>query len=290
MNTLASLVALCLVPGVGGVTLQTLLDRFGSVEAILSASTDDLQATPGIGPRIAAAIRAVDVAQTAAEMAAWQEEGLAVITRAQPCYPPLLFGLRDSPPILFCRGTLTAADARAISIVGTRHPARASRHFAERLSCELAARGWTIVSGLAWGIDHAAHTGALRGGRTIAVLGSGLRAPLPPEKSRLAAAIIQRGALLSEVHPDTLPNPAALVARNRLIAGMSAATIVVEAGERSGSLHAARFAAKQQRARFAVDNGRAGNTALLRDGAQPISPDAPDWDALHEQLVASLPT
>jgi DNA processing protein len=170
MDTKTCLVALCLVPGVGGVTLRALLDRFKSVEAVLEAPEDELQSVPGVGPRIAAGIRAIDVEHTEEEIETWCMDQIGILAWDEPAYPIRLRDLHDAPPILFCRGTLNGNDARAVSIVGTRSPSPASRTLAEQLAAELARRGWTIVSGLAWGVDFAAHEGALRNGRTIAVL------------------------------------------------------------------------------------------------------------------------
>lgn len=287
MNTLAAWVALCLAPGVGGVTLRALMERFDNdVEAILAASEHELQKTPGIGPRIAAAIRAVDVRQTATELAFRQGESIGVLTWDHPLYPPLLRPLRDAPPVLFYRGALQAGDNRTVAIVGTRSPSVPARQLASCMGLELAARGWTVVSGLAWGVDMAAHAGAVQRGRTLAVLGNGVRRLFAPPRNTLASQITQSGALLSEVHPDAAPTPTALVARNRLIAGISRAVVVVEAGLQSGSLYAARFALRQGRALFAVDNGSEGNTALLGLGARALPTQAIDWDRLHATLRA----
>jgi DNA processing protein len=149
----------------------------------------------------------------------------------------------------------------------------------------MAARGWTIVSGLAAGIDSAAHWGALRaGGRTLAVLGCGARAVYPPQNAGLAAQVIQQGALLSEVRPDAPPSSPALVARNRLISGLSRAVIVVEAGGTSGSLRTARFAHAQGRRVYAVEYAEAGNRQLIADGARPLAPDFVEWDRLSGAL------
>ncbi len=286
MNHLAMLVGLCLIPGIGGVTLRNLLDRFGDVESIYAASPEALQTVPGIGPRLSAAIKAVNVPQTTAAITAWEAAGITLLTHSDLRYPARLHGLRDAPPLLFCRGTLLAADDLAVSIVGTRQPSPPARAYAAALANGLAAHGWTIVSGLAWGIDLAAHTGALQGGgRTIAVLGSGL-AQIPPRKHALADRIAASGALLSEIHPDLPPSPPVLVARNRLISGLSRAVIVIEAGAESGSLYTARFAYRQGRPILAVDNGSAGNTALLANGAGRLVPGDTDWDALDQRLRA----
>lgn len=282
-NEFALLVGLCMVPGIGGVTLRSLLKRFGTTAAIRQAPPDALQAVPGVGPRIAAAIKALDVTKTEALIDQWRADGITLLTASDLRYPALLHGLHDAPPLLFCRGELPPPHERTVSIVGTRHPSPASRTLAEHLGAALAERGWTVVSGLAWGVDIAAHSGALQTGHTVAVLGGGLNT-VQPKKRALAARILADGLIYSEQAPDTAPGPAGLVARNRLISGMSQAVIVVEAGENSGSLYTARFAYRQQRPILAVDNGSPGNTRILASGAHRIDPNFKDWDRLDATL------
>lgn len=265
-------VALSLIPGLGARTLDRLLGAFGSLEAILAAPPAALLAVPRIGPKTAAAIRAVDLERTRSDIARWQADGIHILLHTDADYPAALKTLDDPPPVLFRRGAMLPQDERAVAVVGTRRPSPPARELAARLAGELAVRGWTIVSGLAAGIDAAAHRGALEaGGRTLAVLGSGLHTVYPPQNVRLAARIIRSGAILSETHPDAAPNSAALVARNRLISGLSHAVIVVEAGARSGSLHAARFAGQQGRIVFAVDCAAVGNRQLIANGARPLA-------------------
>ena len=285
-------VALSLIPNVGGRTLATLLDHFDTLDAILAANESELRAVRGIGPKLAAAILAVDVDHTAAEIAAWQADGIAILRPTPGCatYPAALAALPDAPPVLFQRGGLVTSDARAVAIVGTRHPAPADYDLASTIAFELAQLGWTIVSGLATGIDAAAHWGALRaGGRTVAVLGSGINVIYPPQNADLAALISAKNstrcALFSEIHPESPPNSPALVARNRLISGLSHAIIVVAAGTTSGSLHAARFARAQGRLVYAVDTDLDGNRRLLADGARPLPPDFAAWDTLSNEIA-----
>jgi DNA processing protein len=243
-------------------------------------------AVPRIGPKLAAAIRTIDLDQTRAAIRAWTADGIAVLLResVDPGYPSALRTMDDAPPVLFGRGNWSgdgASDSRAIAIVGARQPSLPATQLATELAAELAAHGWTIVSGLAAGIDTAAHTGALEaGGRTVAVLGSGVRVIYPPQNADLAARIMAQGAIFSEQHPDSPPNSPALVARNRLISGLSRAVIVVEAGESSGSLHAARFARAQGRRVFAVESPARGNQRLIGEGAQPMPPDVAVWEPL----------
>jgi DNA processing protein len=285
--TLAQWVALSLIPRLGSRTLANLLDRFGSLDAILSASDTELQTVPRIGPRLAAAIRAVDLARTQQEIAAWQADGISIRLRKDgPPYPTALATLPDAPPVLFLRGTLRPEDTQAVAIVGTRRPALASRKLAAALAGTLAASGWTVVSGLAEGIDTAAHEGALQaGGRTLAVLGCGVRAIYPPANAALAVRIIRQGAVLSETHPDAPPDSPALVARNRLISGLSRAIVIVEAGAAGGCLYAARYARAQARVVYAVDHRSPGNQRLIADGASPLPPESAAWEPFLADLA-----
>ncbi|MBN1681465.1 MAG: DNA-processing protein DprA [Anaerolineae bacterium] len=285
MPPLVGQVALSLIPGLGGKTFDRLAAHFGPVDAILAASERELIAVPRVGPKLAAAIRAIDLEQTQRDISTWQANGIAIMVRHAAAaqvpqagwfpYPPALESLDDAPPVLLHRGAITRFDPRAAAIVGTRHPTTESRQLAETLAAALAARGWIIVSGLASGIDTAAHQGAIRaGGTTIAVLGSGLSTIYPLQNRALAERIITCGALVSEVHPHTPPNSPALVARNRLISGLSRAVIVIEAGATSGSLHAAHFARTQKRLVVTIDTHAPGNQQLLAEGATVLPADA----------------
>jgi DNA processing protein len=285
--TLAQWVALSLIPSLGSRRIAALLDHFGSLAAILEAGDADLRAVPGIGPKLAAAIRAIDLAHTASEIAGWQADGIAILLRGDAGYPAALKALDDAPPVLFRRGLAVSDDSHAVAIVGTRSPTGASRRLAEVIAGTLAGRGWTVISGMAAGIDTAAHQGALRaGGWTLAVLGCGVRVIYPPENSALAAHILAHGALLSETHPDMPPSSPALVARNRLISGLSRAVIVIETAEDGGGMYAARFAREQARIVYAVQNSSTGNVRLTAEGARPLPPHAPTWDWLSDDLFA----
>src|SRR5262249_7970606 len=200
-------------------------------------------------------------------------------------YPANLRPVGDAPPLLFVRGTLQLEDDRSVAIVGTRQPSLQGIQNAEDLGRGLAERGVTIVSGLAPGIATAAQRGALQAaeGRTLAVPGSGLRAIYPPENIPLAEKIASRGALLSEVNPNTVVNRQNLWARNRIVSGLSRAVIVVEAAERSGSLSTAEAARRQGRLVFAVP-GSPGTGALVVTGAEVLDPHALDLEGLSARL------
>jgi DNA processing protein len=209
------------------------------------------------------------------------------LTRVDAGYPARLAEVPDAPATLHVRGALVDADALAVAIVGSRRATPYGLEVAETLAADLAARGVTIVSGLARGIDAAAHRGALRvGGRTLAVLGSGIDVIYPPENRRLAAEIAERGALLSQFAPGTPPLPQNFPTRNQVIAALSLAVVVVEAAEKSGSLITARLAAELGREVLAVP-GRItapesrGANRLIQDGAHV----AMGW----EDVVGVLP-
>jgi DNA processing protein len=274
-------VALSMIPGIGGTTARKLVERFGAVEAVFEADQADLLAVPRVTADIVRQIRNTLLENVEAELASLDDEGITVVTLEDDGYPELLRTVGDAPPVLFVRGQVRPADTRAVAIVGTREPGDQGLQTAERLAGELAARGWTIVSGLALGIDTAAHRGALAapGGRTLAVMGSGLRVVHPSKNADLAQEIIACGALLSELHPSTPPRGPQLMARDRIISGLSHAVIVVEASEKSGSLDTASKARKQGRRVLAVP-GSPGTDQLIISGATLVEIEREDWGEL----------
>ena len=280
-NERVQCVALSMVPGLGRRKLDALLAYFGTLDAVLSAGEDELRAVAGVGPRLVAGIMAVDLDQTAAALARWEASGISVWLHTEAAYPYLLSTLPDAPPVLYGLGQFPPMADCAVSIVGTRTPSAPALALTAALVEMLAQDGWIIVSGMALGIDGAAHRAALTAGLpTLAVLGCGVDVVYPPPHADLAHRIQSQGTLLAEVYPGTAPCSSALVARNRLITGLSRAVFVIEAGANSGSLHAARFAQAQGRAVFAVDNGAAGNRQLLEAGAFPLAPDYEAWHTL----------
>ncbi len=282
--TLAQWVALSLIPSLGGRTIARLIAHFGSLDAVFAAGERDLRAVDGIGPKLAAAIRALDLDRTQAAIRAWQRDGIAILQRDSAAYPAALRALDDAPPVLFRRGTHPPHDARAVAIVGTRRPSPDARQVAGRIAAALAGADWTVVSGMAAGIDTAAHAGALdAGGRTLAVLGGGVRAIYPQQNQLLAQHIMAHGALYSEQHPDARPNSPALVARNRLISGLSRAVVVIETGTTGGSLHTVRFARAQGVPVYALDTDAPGNRQIIADGAHPLP-----RQATGKHLLAAL--
>ena len=274
---LESSLRLALVPGVGPRLRQALLEAFGSPQAVLSATAAQLRSVPGIGEKTSRAIiTADDEIDAPAELEFCRQHDIDVLMPSDDEYPRLLSEIHDPPAVLFCKGKLTPQDGLAIGIVGTRHASRYGLRQAQRLAGALARAGLTVVSGLARGIDGAAHRAAMEaGGRTIAVLGGGLERIYPPEHAQLARDIGEAGAMLSEATPRCEPRGSTFPQRNRIISGVSLGVIVVEAPERSGALITARHATEQGREVFAVPghvdqrNAR-GCHRLIRDGAKLV--------------------
>jgi DNA processing protein len=269
---------LALTPEVGPVLRGRLVERFGDAAGVLAASEADLQDVQGIGPKISRRIvNARHEVQLEAQLALVREHELGVLLPRHGEYPRLLKEIPDPPAVLFLRGRIEATDQMAVAIVGTRRATHYGKQTAERLAAGLARAGLTVVSGMARGIDAAAHRGALSaGGRTIAVLASGVLNPFPPEHDKLADEIAAHGAVLSETAPTMPPLSGMFPQRNRIISGLSLGTIVIEAGARSGALITARHAMEQGREVFAVpgqidNSAAAGPNRLLRDGAKLVT-------------------
>jgi DNA processing protein len=280
-SELLNLLRLNLVSGLGPRLYSLLLARFASPANILAASGSDLLEVDGVGPKLSSAIvlaRQSDDAER--ELAACREQGLQLLIRGTPAYPKMLAELCDAPPLLYCRGDLQSADELAVAIVGSRQCTLYGRQQAERFASTLARAGITIVSGLARGIDAAAHRGALSaGGRTIAVSATGLNSLYPPEHAELADEISQHGAIVSESPLHRGPSRGIFPQRNRIISGLSLGVLIIEANRKSGALHTARHANEQGREVFALP-GRVdclasqGCLDLIRDGVALLrSPD-----------------
>ncbi|MEX0675569.1 MAG: DNA-processing protein DprA [Pirellulales bacterium] len=276
-ETLADAVRLSLVAGIGPRLRKALVDEFGTSSAILAAAPADLRRVQGIGAELARRIAAAkDEIDVQAELDLCAEHGIRILTDHDDDYPRALSEIYDPPAILFVRGQILPQDALAIAIVGARHATQYGIAQAERLAGSLARAGLSITSGLARGIDAAAHRGALAaGGRTLAVLGSGLLNMYPPEHAELADQVAANGAVISEAPPRSPPLAAAFPQRNRIITGMSLGLMVVEASTHSGALISARHAMEQGREVFAVP-GRVdsrmsrGCHRLIRDGAKLV--------------------
>ncbi|VTT97826.1 dna protecting protein : DNA protecting protein DprA OS=Singulisphaera acidiphila (strain ATCC BAA-1392 / DSM 18658 / VKM B-2454 / MOB10) GN=Sinac_6401 PE=4 SV=1: HHH_5: DNA_processg_A [Gemmataceae bacterium] len=270
--------ALALVPGLGPKLTAALIERFGSAAAALRATAAQLTEVPHIGERtaadLAAALRTVNVEP---ELRLMEKHGTHAVALGLEGYPAPLARVPAPPPLLYLRGEWLAADANAVGIVGSRSCTSYGMKVAAQLARELARAGFTVVSGLARGIDGAAHRGALEaGGRTVAALAGGLSKIYPPEHADLAAQIADgRGCLVTETPMAVAPQPGMFPARNRVISGLSRAVIVIEANARSGALITARHAAEQGREVYAVpgrvdDTASAGCLELIRAGARLV--------------------
>jgi DNA processing protein len=271
---IAGWLRLHLTDQVGAITFARLLKHFGGVEEALEASAGYLASVPGIGVKTARRItESRDLIDVEEELDLADELGVRIITLDCPDYPPLLKQIHDPPAVLYVKGDLTREDELAVAVVGSRSCSHYGHEQASRLSHLLAAAGFTIVSGLARGIDSAAHRGAIAAdGRTIAVQGRGLAGVFPPENTDLAQLIAENGALVSELPLRYEPLSGTFPARNRIISGLSLATIVVEARKRSGALITAQSAMEQNREVMAVPGrvdapGSVGPHKLIKDGA-----------------------
>ncbi len=278
-----ALVALSLVNGIGPGRLRALLARFGMPSRVFRATRPALTSVDGIGEATAGAICAFsDHDAVDRQLRRAEELDATLIAPWDARFPEPLKHIYDPPALLWMRGTLTEADARALAIVGTRRCTDYGRAQARHLAAELVRRGFTVVSGLAYGIDAAAHKGALdAGGRTLAVLGSGLGRIYPQKNAGLAARAAKQGAVLSELGLDAAPDAPNFPERNRIVSGLTLGTLVVESHAEGGSLITARMAVEQNREVFAVPGsiGKAssvGTNRLIQRGHAKLILDVDD--------------
>lgn len=276
-SDLLDLVRLTMVPGVGPQTTRALLARFGSAGAVLAATVSQLRSVANVGPKLAEKIKSAhEECDAESELALCRRSNVRILPAGDPGYPPPLQNIPDPPSLLYCKGSVEPRDQLAVAIVGSRHCTPYGQRVAERLAGGLARVGLTVVSGLARGIDAAAHRGALKaGGRSIAVLANGLASVYPPEHEDLARALVEGGALVSEMPMRQVPLAGLFTQRNRIISGLSLGVVVVEATPRSGSLSTANHAMEQNREVFAVPGpvdslSSRGCHRLIRDGARLV--------------------
>ncbi|MBW2544431.1 MAG: DNA-protecting protein DprA [Deltaproteobacteria bacterium] len=286
-NDLKYWLALKFVEKVGNVRFNNLVKAFGSPRAVFDAPLASLQQIDRLTRKTARDIKNFDNwAIIEKELESADRLNVSIITSDSPLYPRLLLNIYDFPPILYVRGTLSYQDIN-VAVVGSRMASTYGRFTTERLCRELAMKGITVVSGMARGIDSAAHTGAIAGkGRTIAVLGSGIDVIYPPENRKLFEKIAENGAVITEFPFSTQPLAPNFPARNRIISGLSLGVVVVEANEKSGSLITARVALEQGREVFAVPGsidspGTKGTHRLIREGAKLVEN---TYDILEEIL------
>ncbi len=277
--------------GIGTVRLRKLLAAFGDLQSAWVASESAL-AMAGLGPSLVQSIvearNRIDLDE---EMARLEARGVRVLSWEDPAYPRRLSEIDAPPALLYARGELRPEDDLAVAVVGTRRPSAYGQQVARDVVAALASGGVTVISGLARGVDGIAHQTALQcGGRTIAVLGSGMDSIYPPEHRNLARSVCESGALLTEYPLGRKPEPGNFPARNRVISGMSLAVVVVEAGSTSGALITADFAADQGREVFAVPGGIysrtcGGTNQLIANGARPLLSPADVLEALNLEMT-----
>jgi DNA processing protein len=293
MTRTEAYLALNLLPQVGPVRVRKLLRHFGSPERILAAKSSEIVQVDGFGLSQAEAIAGWEnQIDLTGELKKVQDRELTLLTQEDELYPALLREIHDPPVLLYVWGQLTKRDHNAIGIVGSRHATHYGLSATKKLGFQIAYAGYTVVSGLARGIDTTAHEAALAAkGRTIAVIGSGLGKLYPPENMALAERIAQNGAVLSEYPVDRIADKQTFPYRNRIVSGWSCGLIVVEAPVRSGSLITAQQAAEQGRTVYAVPGPidkptSAGCNRLIQQGAKLIM----DGADVLDDLMTLFPT
>lgn len=294
-ETLLPWLALKSVPGVGNLLFRRLIDRFGSPDRVLSAPPDALAGVEGVSGKLALGIARFSSADhLKREIDLAFENNIRILPLTDDAYPALLREIPDPPPFLYVRGNLPPTRCM-VSIVGSRHATGYGLRMTQQLCRDLCTLAWTVVSGMAVGIDTAAHEGALAGGGpTVAVLGSGLQRIYPRENAPLFHRICENGAALSELPLHAEPDSHNFPARNRIISGMSMGTVVVEAARQSGSLITARLAGEQNREVFAVPGSvqsfkSSGTHALIRQGAKLVEQARDILEELAPMVRAPLP-
>jgi DNA processing protein len=287
--------ALALTPGLGPTRIKKLIENCGTAERVFQASLTELEAMgmPAVSAQSLATGKSLELAQQ--EIMKAVEAGARIISLSDPEYPPRLKEIYDPPVILFVKGCVDVLSQPGIAMVGTRHPTPYGSGMAERLSTDLAARGLVIISGLARGIDTASHRGAVAAkGKTIAVLGTGIDVMYPKENTRLTEQIVALGgALITEFPVGTSPTPQNFPIRNRVISGMSAGVLVVEAAEYSGTRITSRLALEQNRDVYAVpgnvtNKNSWGPNTLIKQGAKLVATWEDVWEELPPDVQAAL--
>lgn len=293
MTRTEAYLALNLLPKIGPVRVRRLIEVFGSPERILTAKAREILDVNGFGEDLAETVSGwesrIDLSR---ELRRINEESLTLITQEDPLYPKLLKQIYDPPILLYVRGQLTERDHNALAIVGSRHATQYGLATSKKLAFQLAYAGYTVISGLARGIDTAAHEGALASkGRTVAVIGAGLGKLYPPENKALAEKIAEQGAVVSEFPVDYPPDKQSFPLRNRIVSGWSTGVIVTEAPTRSGALITAQQAAEQGRTVYAVPGNidrpsSHGCNRLIQEGAKLIM----DGADVLDDLMTLFPT
>jgi len=268
--------ALRFIENIGSVGFKNLIEVFGSAQAVFNAPESNLARVAQITGKTARKIKKFHEWQAVdKELELVDRHNVSIVTLKDPSYPKALLNIYDPPPLLYIKGNLVKEDIN-VAVIGSRMASTYGKFMTERLSRELALNGVTVVSGMARGVDSAAHTGAIAGGgRTIAVLGSGIDVIYPPENKKLFEKISANGAVITEFPFNTPPKGPNFPARNRIISGISFGVVIVEANEKSGSLITARLGLEQGKEIFAVPGsidspGSKGTHKLLKDGAKLV--------------------
>lgn len=277
MDDIHGVLALSSIPGLGPYRIRNLVGQFGSPQAVLEASRNALCSVEGVDEKTARSIKiGVDASFVEKQITLAEKKSVRLISFWDDDYPELLKAIYDPPVLLYIKGSLKDLPLRRIAIVGMRSASEYGRTIAEHFASDLARCGIVVVSGMARGIDTYAHGGCIKaGGKTIAVLGSGLDVIYPPENEKLYCRIAETGAVISEFPMTTEPAAKHFPRRNRIISGMSQGTVVVEAGERSGALITAYMALEQGRDVFAVPGSvrsmkSRGTHKLIKEGAKLV--------------------
>jgi DNA processing protein len=287
--------AISLTQGLGPTKARKLVEHFGSVEVVFHASLTELEASgiQAVSAQSIATGKSAELAREEIALAAAAQ--VIVISNQDPCYPARLKEIYDPPLVLYVRGNPEVLRQPGIAVVGTRHPTPYGSGMAERLSCDLAAQGLVIISGMARGVDTASHRGAISAkGKTIAVFGTGADVIYPKENSRLSEQILALGgALISEFPMGTFAAPQNFPIRNRILSGMSVGVLVVEAAEYSGTRITARCALEQNRDVFAVpgnvtNKNSWGPNTLIKQGAKLVATWEDVWEDLPPEVKLAL--
>ena len=307
MDALRASLLLSLTPGLGPRKIKTLTEHLGGAQAVWEAGAEALSRVEGVGPKLVGALLEARAStkfsdEIEKELARAERLGVSLLHLEHPEYPDPLRQIYDPPPVLYVRGALPVAVAKmkAIGVVGTRNASPYALELSRTFSQDLARAGVTVVSGLALGVDSAAHKGAVQteGGQTVAVLGSGVDVIYPRQNQRLVEEILDgRGAVVSEYRIGSGPRATNFPGRNRIINGLSKGVLVVEGGLKSGALITAEFALEEGRTIFAVpgrvgDAKAEGTLALLKQGATMVqgAPDILQEFGWHEAERNAIPT
>lgn len=290
-DTTLEWLALSLTPGLGPTRSRRLVDLLGGIEGVFRASLTELEATgiPAVAAQSLGTGRSLELAND--EQAKAAAAGVQVLTCDDPAYPACLRQIYDPPVVLYVRGSVAVISQPGIAMVGSREPTVYGVEIAERLACDLAARGLVVFSGLARGIDAASHRGAIAAkGKTVAVFGTGVDETYPKENRRIVDRLLALGgAVISEFPLGTSPTPQNFPIRNRIISGISVGVLVVEAAEYSGTRITSRLALEQNREVFAVPGSVMspkswGPHTLIKQGAKLVA----TWEDVWEELPADV--